>query len=152
MIFDIHEQWHDISVTCGYTLVSVQGTVPLAKLFDVLASNGINVDLILHDGFDVLTLSVEGDADVAACLRQAFPSLPFSVQGGYHKLAFVGNNMTVGSETAARIFDTFAKFGLNPNLVTTSETGIACLLNETQFDRALTVLKEVFGIKIEKIT
>ena len=123
------------------------------RLFEKLASEKINVDIILQsvgrDGTKDITFTVErGNGDLAKkCILDIFPSIEekdITIDREVAKISIVGAGMETHPGTAARMFDALYSAGINIQMISTSEIKISVLVNIKDCDRAVTAVHNEF--------
>jgi 4-hydroxy-tetrahydrodipicolinate reductase len=130
--------------------VPFEGTT-VSRLFAGLAQAGIVVDMISqsaprNDGID-LAITVPADSFAAACAAVAScgAKLTFS-KAPVAKLTINGLGMERQSGVAAKVFETLARAGMTPYMITTSETSIAVCLEVDQLPAAKQAVRGVFDL------
>ena len=131
-------------------LNDVPGTA--ANIFMPLASQGINVDVIVQsagtDGKTNLSFTLS-----ESHLNQAIELLSNSdyinpeninSEKGLGKISIVGTGIQNQPGYAARMFKNLADADVNINMITTSEIRITCIIKDSDIDRATNVLHKEF--------
>jgi aspartate kinase len=131
-------------------LSDVPGTA--ANIFMPLASQGINVDVIVQsagtDGKTNLSFTLS-----ESHLNQAIELLSNSdyinpeninSEEGLGKISIVGTGIQNQPGYAARMFKNLADADVNINMITTSEIRITCIIKDSDIDRATNVLHKEF--------
>ncbi len=138
-----------------------------AQLFQLLATEGISVDMIIQsqrcrlvEGIprrDIAFTVAEGEADrVKAVVTAA--ALEFGwgevlVEKAIAKVSVVGMGMVNTPGVAARMFHALAQEGINIQMIATSEIKISCLVAEANGVRALQAIHRAFDLSgVERIT
>ncbi len=62
------------------------------------------------------------------------------------KVSVVGAGMKSNPGVAATMFETLAENGINIEMISTSAIRISCIVAESDADRAVQVLHDVFGL------
>ncbi len=131
-----------------------------AKLFRLLASHNVSVDMIIQsqrcrliDGVatrDIAFTVAQIDADAAqVALREAAPELgcgEVMVDRAIAKVSVVGTGMVGRPGAAARMFDALAKQHINIQMIATSEIKISCVVAEEDGVRALQAVHTAFDL------
>ena len=121
----------------------------LAKVFTLLAEQGINVDIINQDeergGFKLSFTVSQGD-EKPACelLQKKFEQLPITSRNEVSKISIVGVGMRTHAGVAARMFQALAKENIEVFLVTTSEIKVGCLILRENINKAVNTLHDEF--------
>ncbi len=122
-------------------------------LFEEIAKDGINVDIIVHDrhlinnkpvsniGFTVNHSEVP---KVNALLGNKSFSASYVIEENYSKVSVVGLGMRSNHGVAAKTFSTLSDHGVDIHMVSTSEIKISCLVDASEANRAVKLLHEGF--------
>ncbi|NBX17504.1 MAG: aspartate kinase [Proteobacteria bacterium] len=121
----------------------------LADVFGALAAHGINVDIVNQDirpqglmiHFTVAGTDVPKAKEV---LSKISSEAEIRVNTDVAKVSIVGVGMRVHAGVAARMFRALASAGIDVRLVTTSEIKVACLIDRTKLNSAVTSLHKEF--------
>lgn len=125
------------------------------RIFSVIASGNINVDMIVqsvseHGTTDVSFTIHENDLDSATRLLtpvvKEVQAAGLITKSGVAKLSVVGIGMRSHSGVAARLFDCLGKGGINIQLISTSEIKIAVVIDGQDADRAAQLTHQEFGL------
>lgn len=131
-----------------------------ARIFSLLASNNISVDMIIQsqrcrlvDGVpmrDIAFTVAQMDAAAAQqVLQKAADELGFGevvVDEAIAKVSVVGNGMVGHPGIAAQMFNALAKEKINIQMIATSEIKISCVVAESEGARALQAVHAAFGL------
>jgi aspartate kinase len=131
-----------------------------AKIFQLLASNGISVDMIIQSqrcrlvngqaSRDIAFTVAQGDANAAkTVVEQAASELGLGevvVDDAIAKVSVVGIGMIYAPGVAARMFKALAEEGINLQMIATSEIKISCVVHETEGVKALQAVHSAFGL------
>lgn len=136
------------------SVIGVPDTVGMAaKIFMLLASKKINVDIILQ------TVSVGGKKDISFTVtkedREQAMELLQSIQKEYGidelrydedvaKVSIVGSGMQSNPGVAATLFDALASADVNIQLISTSEIKISVLVEASASKRAINAIHSAF--------
>ena len=132
-------------------LPNVAGT--MAKVFRVLADEGINVDMIsslLPASSEIgVSFSTEGDEltrlmGVSRKVQSIFPGAAVHINSGNAKLV-LGGYMAETAGVGARAFACLGAAEIEIRLITTSENEISLVVNEGNADAAAEALAKEFG-------
>ena len=140
-----------------------------ARLFGEIARQGLDVDLIvqsIHEGnsndiaFTVRTSllkQIEAVTTAIAPVLRSHPDDPKSVeaevivQPQIAKVSIDGAGMIGRPGVAAQMFSTLAEAGVNIQMISTSEVKVSCVIDATDGDRAVAVLREAFEVGEERV-
>ena len=122
------------------------------KLFNALAQQGINIDMILqsigrHGKKDISFTCTDDDADLA---KQIIDDLmefeEIDVDKGVSKVSIVGAGMQTHPGVAAKMFEALFDANINIRMISTSEIRVTVLINEKNTDRAINAIHEKFNL------
>jgi aspartate kinase len=133
-----------------------------ARLFGELASQALNVDLIIqsiHESNtnDIAFTMVKGNLAraeaVAAAIAPALRNNPTDttqaevmVDQRMAKISIAGAGMIGRPGVAAKMFSSLAAAGINIQLISTSEVKVSCTIDVDNCDRAIAVLCDAFDV------
>jgi aspartate kinase len=126
------------------TLYRVSGTTA-SRLFSALADAGVNVDTIVQTGPEIVFSAPTDDRDVAVDVLDGL-AVEWSSRDDLGKVSVIGAGMKSHPGVAAKAFETLAKAGIEPEVVTTSPIKIACHVRTDQVDEAVVVLHRAFEL------
>lgn len=125
------------------------------RIFDTLAKNNINVDIILQsvgrEGTKDISFTVASD-DLDEALRILENNKErLTIQQITHnkevaKLSVVGAGMMSNPGVAAKMFETLYNSRININMISTSEIRITVLVAEKDIDKAMNAVHDGFAI------
>jgi len=124
-----------------------------AKLFKALGDNNIVVDMIVqnvsHKGFTDISFTVnKTDANMAEEIARKVAvdigAEDVERNDKIAKISVVGLGMKTHAGTAAKMFETLYKEGINIYAISTSEIKISCLIDEKYAELAVRALHEAF--------
>lgn len=125
------------------------------KIFHRLAKNSINIDIILqsvgHDGTKDISFTVAQD-DLKDALRvldenkEALTIKEVTYNADVAKVAIVGAGMMSNPGVASQMFEALFNYGININMISTSEIRITVLIDEKDVDRAVRAIHEQFSL------
>ena len=131
-----------------------------AKIFDEIARNNINVDMIVQnvsdDGktTDISFTVPRDDADKAfeilQNLAKELNAGEVSINKDVAKVSIVGVGMRSHPGVAAKMFNTLAKENINIRAITTSEIKVSCLIDEKYTELAVRALHDAFELNKEQ--
>ncbi len=123
------------------------------KIFDVLAKNNINVDMILQsvgrDNTKDISFTVD-QTDAADALRvlkadqDRLTIQKFEDEENVAKLSIVGAGMQSNAGVAAKMFEALYDANVNIRMISTSEIRITVLINIDDVDRAMKAVHDKF--------
>ena len=125
------------------------------KVFHRLAKNGINVDIILQsvgrEGTKDISFTVSQD-DLKDALhvleenKDALTIQEITYNENVAKVAIVGAGMMSNPGVASKMFEALYSYGININMISTSEIRITVLIDEKDVDRAVRAIHEKFTL------
>ena len=125
------------------------------KIFNTLAKNGINVDIILQsvgrEGTKDISFTVAQD-DLNETLqtlednKEALTIQEITHRDNVAKISIVGAGMMSNPGIAAKMFEALFNAGININMISTSEVRITVLIDEKDVDRAMVAVHDRFGL------
>ncbi len=125
------------------------------ELYEVLAKNDIFIDMISHTGATNGHLSIaftikardQKKTDILLSeLVAGYPEVQLDIIDNITKLTVEGPGMEFQSGIAYRVFSCMEKADIPVYAVTTSENKISYVAPSAQVDRAVSIIKEEFGI------
>ena len=125
------------------------------RIFNTLAKNNINVDIILQsvgrDGTKDISFTVaEDDVKEAIAVleknKDALTIREIKHKDDVAKLSVVGAGMMSNPGVAAKMFEALFNAGVNINMISTSEIRITVLVDEIDMDRAMVAVHDGFGL------
>ncbi|MEB3291131.1 MAG: aspartate kinase [Leptolyngbya sp.] len=131
-----------------------------AKIFQILANNGVSVDMIIQSQRcrlvngqptrDIAFTIAQADARTAQeLMEQAATDLGFGevvVNEAIAKVSVVGTGMIQAPGVAARMFRALSEQGINLQMIATSEIKISCVVDESEGVKALQTVHSAFGL------
>lgn len=124
------------------------------KLFKSLAKHDINVDMILQSvgrkGTKDISFTVSDEcADEAEkIIYENFNNFEsIDVDKEVSKVSIVGKEFQTTSGIAARMFEALYDVSINIKMISTSDSRVTVLIDELNFDDAMTALNNAFSIK-----
>ena len=125
------------------------------KIFHRLAKNSINIDIILQsvgrDGTKDISFTVAQD-DLKDALRvleenkEVLTIKDVTYNADVAKVAIVGAGMMSNPGVASQMFEALFNYGININMISTSEIRITGLIDEKDVDRAVRAIHEQFSL------
>lgn len=147
-----------IRLTIGYNSYE---TASLAEVFNTLAENEINVDIIVQAVIDGIkptisfTIAKEEFAESLRVLEASKLSLGFSFadfEVGLAKVSIVGSGMVSNPGVAARMFARLGKEHIPVKMVSTSEIKVSVVVPQDEMVRAANALHDEFNLAVSEIT
>lgn len=149
----------NINVTYNVALVTID-KLPnnirlISELFNTIAQRKINIDMISQAppfrGSINISFSLPSDdlVNVLSALndfKKNAKDLRIEVDADNTKLQVFGEGMRNVPGVAARLFTLLANEGVEIKLVTTSEIDISYLIYEKDVDKAISAIKDEYGI------
>ncbi|SPQ01746.1 Aspartokinase [Candidatus Sulfobium mesophilum] len=127
-----------------------------AKLFDVIASSNIVVDMIVQnvssDGksadisFTVPKTDSKRAVEVTGKIAAELGAKRVDLREDISKVSIVGVGMRTHSGVASKMFQTLASHGINIVMISTSEIKVSCVIDLKFTELAVRVLHAAFGL------
>lgn len=123
------------------------------RIFDTLAKNGINVDIILQSvgregtkdiSFTVASGDLEDALKVLEENKERLTIQEISFNEKVAKLSVVGAGMMSNPGVAARMFESLYNSRVNINMIATSEIRITVLVDEKDIEKAMNAVHDGF--------
>ena len=142
--------------TARISVIGVEDRPGIAfKIFNKLAKNNINVDIILQsvgrDGTKDISFTVSQDdlKDALTILEEN--KEPLTIKNithneGVAKVSIVGAGMMTNPGVASILFEALFNYGININMISTSEIRITVLVEESEIDKAVRAIHEKFDL------
>ena len=125
------------------------------RIFNTLAKNHINVDIILQsvgrDGTKDISFTVASD-DLEATLnlleenKERLTIQNITYNADVAKLSVVGAGMMSNPGVASKMFEAMYNSRVNINMISTSEIRITVLVDEKDIDKAMNAVHDAFGL------
>lgn len=131
----------------------------LAKVFNALAAEQIDVDIIVQSGVTSgladFSFSVSSnDCDRAmAVIDRLQPEMGYREaipEGNLVKVSIVGAGMVSNPGVAAKMFDAISSLGVSINMVSTSEIKVSCVIEGTRLNDVVQALHTAYGLDAEE--
>ena len=131
-----------------------------ALLFDVVASSGANIDMIVQNTStvdDTVAISLTVPEDDAAAALDAIEKAKEAI--GYSevrynpdigKVSLVGAGMKSSPGVSATLFQALGEGGINIDMISTSEIRISVVTEEARLDDAVRAIHSAFGLDAEQ--
>ena len=126
------------------------------RLFNMLAKEGINVDVILQsigreNSKDISFTVSRDEADQAVKIIEANKARigcnSISCNKEVVKVSIVGAGMMSNPGVAAKMFEALFNENININMISTSEIRITVMINEKDAERAVNAVHDAFGLE-----
>lgn len=131
----------------------------LSNLFSVLASSGINVDIIIqsvHDqestniSFSVDTGVLEETLEILSDQKDALAYEEVYYENDLAKVSIVGSGMISNPGVAAKMFDSLAKNDVMIKMVSTSEIKVSAVVAQESLQSSLEALHDTFDLSVKE--
>lgn len=125
------------------------------NIFDTLAKNNINVDIILQsvgrEGTKDISFTVAGDdmehaIEILEKNKKRLTIKEVSCNPNVAKLSVVGAGMMSNPGVAAKMFESLYNSRININMISTSEIRITVLVPEKDIDKAMNAVHDGFAL------
>ena len=143
--------------TARVSVIGVEDRPGIAfKIFNTLAKNNINVDIILQSvgrgGTKDISFTVsEDDLDDTLRLmeenKEALTIKEIPHNENVAKISIVGAGMLSNPGVAATMFEALCNSNINISMISTSEIRITVLIDEKDADKALVAVHDGFGLE-----
>ncbi|MBP3324893.1 MAG: aspartate kinase [Coprococcus sp.] len=140
--------------TARVAVVGLEDTPGVAfKLFNTLAKNDINIDMILqsvgrHGTKDITFTCSDENADKAAALIKSTMGKLESVDVNKDvaKVSIVGAGMQSNAGVAAKMFEALYDENINIRMISTSEIRVTVLIDQQYTERAMNAVHDKFAL------
>ncbi len=125
------------------------------RIFDTLAKNNINVDIILQSvgrggtkdiSFTVASDDLQSAIKLLEANKERLTIQEITYNENVAKLSVVGAGMMSNPGVAARMFETLYNSHININMISTSEIRITVLVAEKDIDKAMNAVHDGFAV------
>ncbi|PNV59049.1 aspartate kinase [Clostridium sp. chh4-2] len=125
------------------------------KLFNLLAKNGINVDIIIQSigrnsskdiSFTVARTDLEDALTLLNANRELITAQDIQSEETVSKISIIGAGMTSNPGVAAKMFEALYSANVNIKMIATSEIRITVLIDEVDTNRAMRVVHDAFDL------
>ena len=114
------------------------------KLFNALAKQNINIDMILQS---IAFTCTDEDADAAKqIIEEQMDFEEIDVDKGVSKVSIVGAGMQSNAGVAAKMFEALYDANINIRMISTSEIRVTVLINEKNTERAMNAIHDKFNL------
>ncbi|WP_276576347.1 ACT domain-containing protein [Caldicoprobacter algeriensis] len=130
-------------------------TTVIAKIFQSIAQQNINIDIIsqttplngqLSLSFTLPHKDLEKAIEVVNDLQASLPTISLNTYEGIVKLSVEGPGMAQQPGIAAKVFSIMAQQNIRIMAITTSETKISYIIHQLDEKKALEALMEAFEL------
>ena len=123
-----------------------------SEILDLVASSGINVDIILQnvgkDGKNDLTITIPKDkVELAQQILASVDCEHIEINDKIAKISVVGYGMKSHTGVASILFATLAKANINIEMITTSEIKITVIVDEKYVELAVRALHDSYDLQ-----
>ena len=143
------------------TLIEVKNKPGVSALiFNALASEGINVDMIVQSaslkdenvtyGYTVAKSDAQKTKSIMSKIQQKLSFKEVVINKNICKVSVVGLGMKTNSGVANIMFSQLAKHNINVHVISTSEIKISILIDDKYKELAIRTLHDVFKLGKEK--
>lgn len=128
-----------------------------ARIFNVLANNHINVDMIVQAAqrrnenkisFTISSDDLPKTKELMEEMKWEFHAKETEYIDNIAKVSIVGAGMITNPGVAAKMFDILAENDINIQMIATSEIKVSCAINENDLHKAVEVLHRGFGLSV----
>ena len=125
------------------------------KIFNLLAKNRINVDIIIQSigreerkdiSFTVAKEDLQDTMDLLETNKASITANDITSEEGVAKLSIIGAGMCSNPGVAARIFEALYGANINIKMIATSEIRITVLIDEGDVKRAMRTVHDAFDL------
>ncbi len=126
-----------------------------AKIFSALAKESVNVDMIIQStaqnglneiSFTVSRQDLKKALSVLEPIRHKLGAKEVFFDDRVAKLSIIGVGMRSHSGVAAKMFSVLADAGINIEMISTSEIKVACVIKESEGQKAVKLVHKAFGL------
>ena len=138
------------------SIVGLQDAPGVAfKIFNKLAQNKVNVDIILQsvgrDNTKDITFTVPKDQSLQATqaieeLKEILEFNKVSIDDNVSKISIVGAGMESHPGVAAKMFEALSDAGINIQMISTSEIRVSVLIDRKDAENAVKAIHSKFNL------
>ncbi|MDR7073707.1 aspartate kinase [Fictibacillus barbaricus] len=127
----------------------------LSDLFTILASNGINVDIIIQNvmneektniSFSIETSHLSETQEVLAGFQDKLGFESISYESGLAKVSIVGSGMISNHGVAAKMFKALSDQNILIKMVSTSEIKVSTVVKQEDMVKSIETLHDIFEL------
>ncbi len=144
--------------TARVSVIGVEDKPGIAfRIFNTLAANNINVDIILQsvgrEGTKDISFTVAEDElkralEILEEHKEALTIQEITYNAKVAKISVVGAGMMSNPGVAAKMFESLYNSRININMISTSEIRITVLIDEKDIDEAMNAVHEGFALAL----
>ena len=144
--------------TARISVIGVEDKPGIAfRIFNTLAANNINVDIILQsvgrEGTKDISFTVAEDElkralEILEEHKEALTIQDITYNAKVAKISVVGAGMMSNPGVAAKMFESLYNSRININMISTSEIRITVLIDEKDIDEAMNAVHEGFALAL----
>lgn len=125
------------------------------KIFNLLAKNNINVDIIIQSigredtkdiSFTVAKTDLKDAIEFLEKNKESITAQMITFEEGVAKLSIIGAGMCSNPGVAAKMFEALYSANVNIKMIATSEIRITVLVNEEDVNRAMRTVHDAFDL------
>ena len=142
--------------TARISVIGVKDEPGIAfRLFNLLAKNGINVDIIIQSvgrsntkdiSFTVAKTDLQDAMAILNENREVLTAQSVECNENVAKISIIGAGMTSNPGVAAKMFEALYSAQINIRMIATSEIRITVLIDEQEANRAMRVVHDAFSL------
>ena len=142
--------------TARISVIGVKDEPGIAfRLFNLLAKNGINVDIIIQSvgrsntkdiSFTVAKTDLQDAMAILNENREGLTAQSVECNENVAKISIIGAGMTSNPGVAAKMFEALYSAQINIRMIATSEIRITVLIDEQEANRAMRVVHDAFSL------
>ena len=126
------------------------------KLFNMLARENVNVDVILQSiardntkdiSFTVARSEADEAVEILTKSKSRIGATDISCNKTVAKVSIVGAGMMSNPGVAAKMFEALYNENININMISTSEIRVTVLIHEKDAERAMNAVHDAFGLE-----
>ncbi|WP_027340812.1 aspartate kinase [Halonatronum saccharophilum] len=126
-----------------------------SKVFNRLAGEGVNVDMIIqnvnYDGVNDITFTIDeddfnGTKELLEEMKESLEYRELIYDLEVAKVSIVGAGMVTNPGVAAKMFEALAQEEVNIGMISTSEIKVSCLINRSEADKAVKAIHAKFNL------
>lgn len=138
------------------SVLGVQNQPGIAfKIFNLLAKNHINVDIIIQSvgredtkdiTFTVAKTDLQDTLDLLEQYKESITAQDIVFEEGVAKLSIIGAGMCSNPGVAAKMFEALYGANINIQMIATSEIRITVIIDEADVNRAMRTVHDAFDL------
>ena len=144
-----------VAADASVARISVLGVENTFRVFNLLAKNHINVDIIIQSvtepgkkdiSFTVAKTDLSDTMDLLRENRESLTAREIVSEEGVAKLSVIGAGMCSNPGVAAKMFEALYSADVNTEMIATSEIRITALIDERDVKRAMRAVHDAFDL------